>query len=199
MAGGPGSGKSEFRNAIFSGTGMKVIDPDEVRAMFLILNKPGDYDVYGNIVRKQRTNYLDQRLGVIFDTTASWFPSVLKITEQFRNIGYDVGMVYVHAPIEVAKKRVDLRAEITGRTVPPDIFQDRHQGLKSNIENYKKLFSGSFWTIDNSVDTSNRSSVSRENLKVVKDVKTWLRLPPSSEVAKQWIDLEKHKKKRTSN
>jgi predicted ABC-type ATPase len=197
MAGGPGSGKSEFRNAIFSGTGMKIIDPDEIRSMFLKLNKPGDYDVYSDIVRKQRSNYLDQRLGVIFDTTASWFPSVLQITEKFKSIGYDVGMVYVYAPVEVAKKRVDRRAELTGRTVPDDVFQDRHQNLKSNIQNYKNLFGDAFWTIDNSMDNSDTSNISTKNTSVIRQVKSWLRLPPSTEVANQWIETEKLKKKRT--
>jgi predicted ABC-type ATPase len=197
MAGGPGSGKSEFRNAIFSGTGMKIIDPDEIRSMFLKLNKPGDYDVYGDIVRKQRKNYLEQRLGVIFDTTAGWFPSVLKTTQQFKSIGYDVGMVYVYAPVEIAKKRVDRRAEITGRTVPDDVFHDRHQGLQSNIQNYKNLFGDAFWTIDNSIDSTNSSRISTKNTSVIRQVKSWLRLPPSTEVAKQWIETEKLKKKRT--
>jgi predicted ABC-type ATPase len=180
MAGSPGSGKSTVRRELFGGLGLKLVDADEVRAAYLKLGKGGDYDVYGDVVRRQRTSYTDRRLGIIMDTTAWWMPSVVNTTHELRALGYDVGMVQVFTPFHQAMDRVKRRAEQEGRDVPETEVTKRYQALKQNTRDYIEFFGDAYWFVDNSGRAPNLDHVKR-------DIRNWLRQPPQSEVAQAWI------------
>lgn len=180
MAGSPGSGKSTVRAELFGGLGLKVVDADEIRRAYLKMGKGGDYDVYGDVVRRQRQSYMDQRLGIIMDTTAWWLPSVRETTQQLRELGYDVGMVHVFTPLRVALDRVAERAAVTGRSVPEDEVVKRFEGLKHNIRDYVDMFGDSYWFVDNS------GSHPRTDL-VKRDIDRWLKSMPINPAAHEWI------------
>lgn len=179
MAGMPGSGKSTVRNLLFAGSGLKLVDADEVRRAYIEMKRGGDYDVYGQIVRRQRETYTRERLGIILDTTAWWLPSVYETTKHLRALGYDVGMVYVDATLEMAVSRAEKRAEQTGRVVPEDEIKKRYDALKKNVHDYKELFDESFWMVDNTGLQPDVSPVKRS-------IRRWLMSPPSSPIAKKW-------------
>lgn len=180
MAGAPGSGKSTVRNLLFGGMGLKLVDADEVRRAYINLGKGGDYDEYGRIVRKQRHNYAEQRLGIIMDTTAWWRPSVEETTRQLRELGYDVGMVHVFIPFNTSLARAEERAVATGRHVPYEEIEKRYMGLKENIRDYAELFGDAFWYVDN--------TGARPNVELVKrDIQQWMKQPPASLAAQEWI------------
>jgi predicted ABC-type ATPase len=181
MAGMPGSGKSTVRNLLFAGSGLKLVDADEVRRAYIEMKRGGDYDVYGQIVRRQRETYMRGRLGIILDTTAWWLPSVYETTKQLTALGYDVGMVYVDATIEMAISRAERRAEQTGRVVPEDEIKKRYDALKKNLHDYKDLFGESFWMVDNTGSQPDVAPVKRS-------IRRWLMSPPSSPIAKKWQD-----------
>ena len=189
MAGSPGSGKSTVRDQLFGGLGLKVVDADEVRRAYLKLGKGGDYDVYGDVVRRQRRNFMDQRLGIIMDTTAWHLPSVAETTAKLRELGYDVGMVHVYVPLKTALARVQSRAAVTGRTVPDQEVIKRFDGLKDNVRDYAQMFGDAYWFVDNS------GAAPRTEL-IARDVRAWLAAPPSSAQARQWIAQQKQAKQR---
>ena len=189
MAGSPGSGKSTVRRELFGGTGLKLVDADEVRAAYLKLGKGGDYDVYGDVVRRQRASYTDRRLGIIMDTTAWWMPSVINTTRELQALGYDVGMVQVFTPFHQAMERVKRRAEQEGRDVPEAEVTKRYQALQQNTRDYIELFGDAYWFVDNS------GAAPRTEL-IARDVRAWLAAPPSSTQARQWIAQQKQAKQR---
>lgn len=184
MAGSPGSGKSTVRAELFGGLGLKVVDADEIRRAYLKMGKAGDYSVYGDVVRRQRETYMDQRLGIIMDTTAWWLPSVRSTTEQLRLLGYDVGMVHVFTPLHIALERVRARAAATGREVPEDEVIKRFEGLKHNISHYSDMFGDNYWFVDNSSSRPRTDPVKR-------DITRWLRAQPSNPRAREWISQQR--------
>jgi predicted ABC-type ATPase len=184
MAGSPGSGKSTVRRELFGGLGLKLVDADEVRAAYLKLGKAGDYDVYGDVVRRQRASYMDRRLGIIMDTTAWWMPSVVNTTKELQALGYDVGMVQVYTPLHQAMERVSRRAELQGRDVPETEVIKRYQALKQNTRDYIELFGDAYWFVDNSGSSPNLGHVKR-------DIRNWLRQPPQNEIAQDWITQQR--------
>lgn len=185
MAGAPGSGKSTVRNTLFGGMGLKLVDADEVRKAYLDLGKGGDYDVYGHIVRKQRSNYAQQRLGIIMDTTAWWPQSIYETTRQLKDLGYDVAMIHVFVPLHMSMDRAQRRAELTGRHVPEQEILKRYQGLQDNIRDYANAFDDHFWFVDNTGDNPKLDLVKGQILR-------WLNTPPQNPVANAWI--QSHKK-----
>lgn len=191
MAGSPGSGKSTVKHELFDGLGLKTVDADEVRAAYLRMGKAGDYDVYGDVVRRQRQSYMDRRLGIIMDTTAWWLPSVIDTTHELRNLGYDVAMVQVYTPLHQALDRVQTRAARTGREVPEHEVVKRYEGLRNNTRDYINLFSDAYWFVDNSGAHPKTGLIKRE-------VRDWLRQPPQNPVAQAWIAQQKAAKRRTA-
>lgn len=184
MAGSPGSGKSTVRDLLFGGLGLKVVDADEIRSAYLKLGRSGDYDQFNRLVVKQYQSYMDQRLGVILDTTAWWLPGVRTTVNQLTELGYDVGMVHVFTPLSVASQRVRSRAASSGRDVPPEELEKRFQGLKHNIPIYSQMFGDHYWFVDNSGE--------EPKIDVVKNsIMSWLRSPPANPVAQQWIAQQK--------
>lgn len=188
MAGSPGSGKSTVRSELFGGLGLKVVDADEIRGAYLKMGKAGDYDVFGDVVRRQRQSYMDQRLGIIMDTTAWWLPGVRSTTEQLRELGYDVGMVHVFTPLHVALERVRRRAAATGREVPEDEVVKRFEGLKHNIGQYTEMFGDNYWFVDNSSSRPRTDPVKR-------DITRWLRSQPVNPRAREWISQQRAAKR----
>jgi predicted ABC-type ATPase len=180
MAGSPGSGKSTVRRELFGGLGLKLVDADEVRSAYLKLGKAGDYDVYGDVVRRQRQSYMDRRLGIIMDTTAWWMPSVVNTTKELQALGYDVGMVQVFTPFHEAMQRVKRRAGQEGRDVPEAEVTKRYQALQQNTRDYIEFFGDAYWFVDNSGRTPNLDHVKR-------DIRSWLRHQPQNPVAQDWI------------
>lgn len=180
MAGAPGSGKSTVLRELFGGTGMKLIDADEVRRAYMDLGKGGDYGEYGKIVRKQRANYAARRLGILMDTTAWWLPSIQDTKHQLEELGYDVGMVHVYTPLQTSLDRVKQREMKTGRHVPEEEIVKRFQALKHNLRDYAEMFGDAFWFVDNSKHTPNIDLVK-------KHLTHWLKKPPSSDGAQTWV------------
>lgn len=191
MAGSPGSGKSTVRSELFGGMGLKTVDVDEIRAAWLKMGREGDYQKYGDIVRRQRANYIDLRLGIIMDTTAWWLPSIKETTQQLQQMGYDVGMVNVWTPLDTALQRVASRALVTGREVPELEVTKRYQALQDNARHYAELFGDQYWLVDNSGSRPKLDSVKRNVLR-------WIKQPPSSLIAQEWIDKHSQPQNRTS-
>lgn len=179
MAGSPGSGKSTVRNLLFGGHGLKLVDQDEIRSAYQKLGKQGDYEKYGAMARKQRETYIEQGLGIIFDTTAWWKPGIQHLTKQLRALGYDVAMVHVYVPLHTAISRAEARAADTGRHVSEEDIVQRYKDLQQNSTDYAEMFGDHYWFVDN--------SHTRPNIDVVKRrILQWLHAPAPGAISRSW-------------
>lgn len=186
MAGSPGSGKSTVRNQLFGGSGLKLVDADEIHDAYRKLGKGGDYAKFGDMASKQRVSYMDARLGIIMDTTAWVLPTIQETTNELRMLGYDVGMVQVFTPLHTALHRVKQRANITHRQVPEPEVIKRYEGLQHNTRDYIRMFGDAYWFVDNSGAGPKLDLIRGE-------VREWLRQPPESPQAKAWIQSQKRR------
>ena len=189
MAGSPGSGKSTVKHALFDGLGLKSVDADDVRTAYIKLGKPADYDVYMHVVRRQKQSYIDQRLGIILDTTAWHLPTVLDTVHELRALGYDVAMIHVYTPLHQALQRVEARRLATGRDVSHEDVVKRYKGLQNNTRDFIQVFGDNYWFVDNSGHHPKTDLIKRE-------VRDWLREPPQPAQARAWIQAQKDSKLR---
>ena len=118
MAGGPGSGKSFVAKKMLRGTGLKMVNSDEV--FELIMNKdnlPLDPDTIASpdgqsrrdnakvLTKKRESIYIDGRLGLVIDGTGKDVMKIGKTQERLQQMGYDTMMLFVNTSLEVAQQR----------------------------------------------------------------------------------------------
>ena len=193
LAGGPGSGKSFVARKTTGGLGLKVVNSDPhfeklLKAAGLSLNMP---DVEsdsreplrlraGNLRDKQKSNYLEGRLGVIIDSTGSDADKLIGQAGGLQALGYDTHMIFVNTSIDVALERNAARE----RTVPEDVAITSWKEVQGNIGKFSSLFRGAFVPVDN-----NKADDDIE-MATFKEVKRLLKKKVTNTRAKSWIELE---------
>ena len=161
LAGGPGSGKSFIGNKIFGGSGVKVLNSDEMFEFLLdkfnISKKinpdnPEQFDKQMKLRQKAKSltnnksfNIINGMLPIVVDGTGKDFNKIAKQARILRNIGYDTDMVFVNTSKEVALDRNAKRA----RSVPEDIVIRTWQDVQNNIGKFQGEFPG-MTIVDNS-------------------------------------------------
>jgi adenylate kinase family enzyme len=194
MIGGPGSGKSTVAKQLFSGTGLKTVDPDRILE-YLFQKKDvspdlrkdnPDYErqmmarrVASDKYFKVMDNLIDGRLGMIIDGTGKNYNRINKLKIKLESLGYDTAAVYVFVDEETAQERNRQRA----RSVDPDIVSDLHSKVKRNIGAYEYIFGDDFFMVDNST----RETMQKSLQKVEREVRQWLSSPPQKPEAKEWL------------
>jgi predicted kinase len=96
--------------------------------------------------------YLKGGLGLIFSITGSSYSDTLKMTNYFKNRGYDIMMVLVNAPLDVCLFANSKRS----RKIPEDVLRDKHKKIQDNIPNFQKHFGKDFVVYDN-IERTGRS------------------------------------------
>lgn len=171
MSGSPGAGKTFIAKKLFRNTGLRPINIDDlVELRIRKTGKQPDYDkeVYTELypkLMKKMDYYISNNTGLLIDTTGKNFNSVKRKTENLKNIGYDVAMVFVDVPKDVAEKRIKKRQEEIGRSIPQDYFEESYKIIKENLPRYKQLFGKNFFYIINDEKTSNYNT---ESIKIYK-------------------------------
>jgi predicted ABC-type ATPase len=149
VVGAGGSGKSSIADAMFGGTGLKVINADKHLERFLRELEIPPREVgkhYGlfrqarEMMKKEFKHYSHQRLGLIVDSTGWDYQRVANPAQRLRALGYDLFMVVVRVPLEVAISRNRARAEKGGRFVPDSFVEDAWYGLEKNLKRYTRFF-----------------------------------------------------------
>lgn len=194
MAGAPASGKSTVRRRLFGHTDLKVVDADEVRGYYMKMKAlekikdAGDYGLYGARVRSLRSNYMNQRLGLLLDTTAWWLPSVKETTQQLQELGYDVGMVHVFVPLQQSLARAKTRAETPGRDYGRVVDQNeiimRYEQVKHNVRDFIELFDDAYWFVENS---GSKDQLIHKCDDLWPEIRNWLAQPTQNPQAIDWI------------
>ena len=196
MAGGPGSGKSFVAKKMLRGTGLKMVNSDEV--FELIMNKDGIEMTPDNVgsdagqerrekakvlTMKRKDIFLEGKLGVVIDGTGKDVMKIGKIKDRLEGLGYDSMMLFVNTSLDVAKER-NLKRD---RSVPEDMVVDMWKQVQDNIMKFQQMFGApNFYVIDNSGGLEDPAR-QKNFAKVDRAIDKFLIKPPTKRVARDWI------------
>ena len=192
LAGGPGSGKSYVVRYSTGGTGLRVVNSDDVFEKYLkdagVSMKMGSEDPRRDklrskakkVVTARRDNYIEGRIGLVIDGTGKDYDKIPKQKAELESLGYDTHMIFVNTSIEVALERNAKR----DRTVPEDAAILSWKAVQGNIGKFSSLFRGTMVIVDN-----NKPDDDIE-MATFKEVKRLLGKKVRNTRAKQWIEME---------
>jgi len=159
LIGGPGSGKSYAASQLFgipskmtfTAGGLKTVNSD-IPFEFLLKKNNIDMDLSklqgddiervigpqpsslrskaGRIRDFQYEQYSEAGTGIMIDTTGENFPWVQARMSNLQAKGYDITVIFVDTPLEVAQKRNQSR----DRKLPPALVEKIHGAVRKNVE-----------------------------------------------------------------
>ena len=192
LAGGPGSGKSYVVRYSTGGTGLRVVNSDDVFEGYLkaagMSMKMGSEDPRRDKLRSKakktvagrKANYIEGRIGLVIDGTGKDYDKIRAQKAELESLGYDTHMIYVNTSIEVALERNAKR----DRTVPEDAAILAWKAVQSNIGKFSSLFKGTMVIVDNNEPDEDIEMVT------FKEVKRLLKKKVQNTRAKQWIEMK---------
>lgn len=187
MAGSPGSGKSTIARKLFAGTGLKELNVDNFWDLYHKMGKEKDYDHFYNLTVKQRSNWIDGRLGLLIDGTARNLDAIHKVKDELEVLGYQTAMVFVNTDLETSLQRVSKRAAEIERNVSADFVKDSWHSVQNNLGYLQQMFGMDFYIVDNSVNNPDLSFVQKK-------LRAWLNTPPHLPAAKSWLNQQQQSK-----
>lgn len=211
LAGGPGSGKDYVLDNTLSGHGLTELNSD--KALEFLMDKkgldktmPASEKIERDVERGKAKNMteLRQRLalhgrnGVIINGTGDDAEKIKKIKSRLEELGYDTAMIMVNTRDEVSASRNVERGTRGGRSVPETIRKQKWDSVQNARPELAKLFGDKYVEFDNSEDLRNArpeivQAKKEEMLNIFKGVQKFIKTPPKSEQAKQWIGSELQK------
>jgi len=212
LAGGPGSGKDYVLDNTLSGHGLTEINSD--KALEFLMDKkglkktmPASEKIERDLVRGKAKNMteLRQRLalqgrnGLIINGTGDDHEKIKTIKSRLEELGYDTSMIMVNTRDEVSASRNVERGSRGGRTVPEDIRKQKWDAVQKARPELAKLFGEKYVEFDNSEDLRTArpeivQAKKQELLNLYKGVQKFMKTPPKSEQAKEWVANELQKK-----
>jgi predicted kinase len=200
LAGGPGSGKSfVVKKTGLASMGFVVINSDDAFERALkkagLSTTPEDiFSVQGQEIRggaktltaKRQETVLKGRLGVVVDGTGRDYDKIQKQAQILKDIGYDVGMIFVNTDMETALERNRQRE----RTLPDDQVEKMWKDVQKNMGKFQRFFGQNFQIVDNSIDSNFKSEIQSAYKMMGKFAKKPIINPKS----KKWIEQEKKKR-----
>ena len=197
LAGGPGSGKSYVVRYSTGGTGLRVVNSDDVFEKYLkdaglsLKMPPEEWEANQKerkrakkVTTARQKNYIEGRIGMVIDGTGKEYDKIRKQKADLEALGYDTHMIFVNTTIEVALERNAKRE----RTVPEDVAILSWKAVQSNIGKFNNLFKGNMVIVDNNKPDQN---IERATFK---EVKRLLKKKVRNTRAKQWIEMEMKKR-----
>ena len=193
LAGGPGSGKSYVVRYSTGGTGLRVVNSDDVFEKYLkdagLSQKMPPEEWEDNqrerkrakkVTSARQANYIEGRIGMVIDGTGKEYDKIRSQKADLEALGYDTHMIFVNTSIEVALERNAARE----RTVPEDVAINSWKAVQGNIGKFSSLFRGTMIIVDN-----NKKDDDIEKM-TFKEVKRLLGKKVRNPRAKQWIEME---------
>jgi cytidylate kinase len=193
LAGGPGSGKSYVVRYSTGGTGLRVVNSDDVFEKYLkdaglsMKMPPEEWEANQKerarakkVTKVRRDNYVEGRIGMVIDGTGAKYDEIRQQKADLEAIGYDTHMIFVNTSLDVALERNAARE----RTVPEDVAITSWKAVQGNLGKFSSLFRGSFVPVDN-----NQADDDIE-MSTFKEVKRLLKKKVTNTRAKSWIELE---------
>ena len=194
LAGGPGSGKSYVVGKTTGGTGLRIVNSDDVFEKYLkdaglemdMRTKQAEReeeerdklrDRAKAITKKKEKNYVEGRIGLIIDGTGKNYDKIAAQSIYLKRLGYDTHMIFVNTSLDTALKRNAERE----RSVSDSVATNSWKTVQSNIGKFSQHFRQNFVVVDN--------NDSKEDVMtpVFKQIKSLLRKKVTSPIAKQWV------------
>ena len=193
LAGGPGSGKSYVVRYTTGGTGLKVVNSDDVFEKYLkdaglsMKMPPEEWEENQKerkrakkVTTSRQANYIEGRIGMVIDGTGKEYDKIRAQKADLEALGYDTHMIFVNTSLDVALERNTKRE----RTVPEDVAITSWKTVQGNIGKFSSLFRGAFIPVDN-----NQADDDIE-MATFKEVKRLLKKKVTNTRAKSWIEME---------
>ena len=194
LAGGPGSGKSYVVGKTTGGTGLRIVNSDDVFEKYLkdaglemdMRTRQAEReeeerdklrDRAKAITKKREKNYVEGRIGLIIDGTGKNYDKIAAQSIYLKRLGYDTHMIFVNTSLDTALKRNAERERRVSNSVATNSWRD----VQSNIGKFSQHFRQNFVVVDN--------NDSKEDVMtpVFKQIKSLLRKKVTSPIAKQWV------------
>ena len=197
LAGGPGSGKSFVVRKTTGGTGLRIVNSDDVFEKYLkdaglemdMRTKQAEReeeerdklrDRAKAITKKKEKNYVEGRIGLIIDGTGKDYDKIAAQSIYLKRLGYDTHMIFVNTSLDVALERNAKRE----RSVRDSVATNSWKAVQSNIGKFSQHFRQNFVVVDNNDASKTDSQVFND---VFKQIKGLLKKKVTSPLAKQWV------------
>ena len=190
LAGGPGSGKSYVVRMTTGGTGLKIVNSDDVFEKYIeragLSKKMPDEEFDTREPLRQRAkkitkvkhdNYVDGRLGLIVDGTGGNYDKIAKQSIGLRQLGYDTHMIYVNTSLDTALERNAKR----DRSVPKSVAITKWKDVQANMGKFSQHFKGNLVIVDNNDADEDVMTP------IFKQIKSLLRKKVNSPEAHEWV------------
>ena len=202
LAGGPGSGKSFVSGKLLAGTGLRVVNSDDVYEFMMkkqgmamdpeTIFSPAGQDTREKakaITKRKQQSHIDGRLGLIIDGTGKDVAKYAKTKKMLEDIGYETMMLFVNTSLDVAQQRNQQRE----RSLEPKVVEKMWNDVQQNIMAFQQLFgAANFYVIDNSGGLEDPTR--KENFtKISKAIDKFINSAPRMPAAKKWLDAQKPK------
>jgi len=193
LAGGPGSGKSYVVRYSTGGTGLRVVNSDDVFEKYLndaglsLKMPPEEWDENQRerarakkVTDARQKNYVEGRIGMVIDGTGREYDKIRQQKADLEALGYDTHMIFVNTSLDVALERNAKRE----RTVPEDVAINSWKAVQGNIGKFSSLFRGTMIIVDNNKKDDDIEKAT------FKEIKRLLGKKVRNTRAKQWIEME---------
>jgi len=197
LMGGPGSGKSTVVKKLgLTALGLKMVNTDKAFETGLkkaglgldLRNMPADLrdpirKRAKDITKKNMDSYINNRLGMIFDTTSADSNKIKNYKKMLDKIGYEYKMIFVSASLENAQKRNEMRA----RKLPPEIVKKDWEASRKNADLFKSMFKKDFVEVTNDDDIG---TLEKKANKLYAKLLGWSSSFPKNKLALAWKQAE---------
>ena len=205
LSGGPGSGKSFVVGKTTAGTGLRIVNSDDVFEKYL--DDAGfDHDMRtakaereaeerdklrkrAKEITKKRMGdittgeggYLEGRIGLIIDGTGKDYDKIVKQSVKLKQLGYDTHMIFVNTSIDVALERNAKRK----RSVHDSVATKSWKQVQSNMGKFSQHFRGNMVIVDNNDIKEDDGTIFNS---VLKQIRSLARKKVKNPTAKAWIE-----------
>ena len=200
LAGGPGSGKSFVSKKLLSGTGLRVVNSDDIYEYMMTkqgmkLDPETIFSPAGQSTRekakaitdRKQASHIGARLGLIIDGTGKDVAKYAKTKKMLEDLGYDTMMLFVNTSLDVAQERNLLRL----RSLEAKAVEKMWNAVQQNIMAFQQLFgAANFYVVDNSgglEDPARQENFNRVQTAISKFINT----PSKHREARAWLAAQK--------
>jgi len=200
LAGGPGSGKSFVVRKTTGGTGLRVVNSDDIFEKYLKdaglemdmrtvraeREKEERDKLRGRaktITKKKQDNYIKGRIGLIIDGTGKDYDKIAKQSTELKQIGYDTHMIFVNTTLDVALARNAERE----RSVSNSVATTSWNNVQSNLGKFSQHFQGNLVIVDNNDEKEDDGTIFNN---IFIQIRKLLRKKVTNSTAKAWVRNE---------
>lgn len=181
-----------------SSFGLKLLDSDQ--ALLFLIQQGGrdtnlaawdqddlkDYrDRAKDMVRRQADLYIQGKLGVLIDTTASSPGELETVKNNYESYGYDTMMVFVMTPLDDALAGNEERYRRGDRYVAPEVVTKKWQECYDALPTYERIFGNNLVIVENRRQNPGATSSAINN--AASEIRRFMSSPPSNPIALEWL------------